>query len=98
MVDYASLFYKPARMILAGAGGVDHDELVKLGNQHFGNVPPANMDHPVARQMKISPCRFTGWLMHEGNIKYTTGYISHPQRSLYHHRLTKHPNKDPVPI
>lgn len=60
LVDYVSLFYKPARMVLAGAGGVSHDELVRLGEQHFGNVPPANMDHPLARQTALLPCRYTG--------------------------------------
>lgn len=60
LVDYVSLFYKPARMVLAGAGGVSHDELVKLGEKHFGNVPPANMDHPLARQTELVPCRYTG--------------------------------------
>ncbi|KAK7604965.1 hypothetical protein V9T40_006151 [Parthenolecanium corni] len=60
LVDYVSLFYKPARMVLAGAGGVNHDELVKLGEKHFGSVPAANMDHPLARQMELTPCRYTG--------------------------------------
>lgn len=60
LVDYVSLFYKPARMVLAGAGGVEHDELVKLANQHFETIPPANMDHPLAREIQIKPCRFTG--------------------------------------
>ncbi len=46
-------------MILAGAGGVNHDELVKLGNQYL-NLPPADMDHPLARHMDITPCRYTG--------------------------------------
>lgn len=60
LVDYSGLFYKPARMVLAGAGGVDHDELVKLAKQHFDTIAPASMDHPLARQMKVTPCRYTG--------------------------------------
>lgn len=60
MVDYTSLFYKPARMILSGAGGVDHDELVKLAKQHFEPIPPADMDHPLARTVRLTPCRYTG--------------------------------------
>lgn len=47
-------------MILCGAGGVNHDELVKLGNQYL-NLPPANMDHPLARQLEVKPCRYTGY-------------------------------------
>lgn len=57
--DYVSLFYKPARMVLAGAGGVDHDELVKLAEQHFG-VPPADTNHPLLETLNVKPCRFTG--------------------------------------
>lgn len=59
LVDYHSLLYKPARMTLIGAGGVNHDEMVKLGEQFF-NQPPADMDHPLARAMQQTPCRFTG--------------------------------------
>lgn len=36
---YVAEHYKPHRMILAGAGDVDHDELVNLAKSHFGNMP-----------------------------------------------------------
>lgn len=36
---YVDQHYKPHRMILAGAGDVDHDELVKLATKHFGSLP-----------------------------------------------------------
>lgn len=59
LMDYVSLFYKPARMVLAGAGGVDHDELVKLAEQHF-NAPAADTNHPLLDSLNLKPCRFTG--------------------------------------
>ncbi|KAH9364272.1 hypothetical protein HPB48_007001 [Haemaphysalis longicornis] len=57
LIDYISLHYKAPRIVIAGAGGVKHDELVKLAQQHFGSVktnyetqvPPVDL-----------PCRFTG--------------------------------------
>ena len=35
---YITTHYHPARIVLAGAGGVDHDELVKLGERHLGRL------------------------------------------------------------
>uniref|UniRef100_A0A915E2D4 Uncharacterized protein n=1 Tax=Ditylenchus dipsaci TaxID=166011 RepID=A0A915E2D4_9BILA len=36
--DYVDDSYKGARMVLAGAGGVDHDALVRLAEKHFSGV------------------------------------------------------------
>jgi processing peptidase subunit beta len=43
-------------MVLAGAGGVKHDELVKLANKYFGSLSGSNenLGSPLTR------CRFTG--------------------------------------
>eukprot|EP00842_Homolaphlyctis_polyrhiza_P002682 jgi/Hompol1/3414/HPOL_003232-RA len=38
LVDYISENYKPNRMVLAAAGGVDHDALVKLAEKHFSSL------------------------------------------------------------
>ncbi|KAH9262145.1 hypothetical protein BASA82_000800 [Batrachochytrium salamandrivorans] len=38
LVDYISDNYKPNRMVLSAAGGVDHDALVKLAEKHFGSL------------------------------------------------------------
>lgn len=43
-------------MVLAGAGGVDHNELVKLAGQHFPNVK-TDMDVKIP---DITASRFTG--------------------------------------
>ncbi|KAJ3402161.1 hypothetical protein CcCBS67573_g05476 [Chytriomyces confervae] len=41
LVQYAESNYTPDRMVLAAAGGVDHDALVKLAETHFGSLKPA---------------------------------------------------------
>ncbi|KAF3140898.1 hypothetical protein TWF569_008209, partial [Orbilia oligospora] len=38
LVDYIKKNYTADRMVLVGAGGVDHGELVKLAEKHFGNL------------------------------------------------------------
>uniref|UniRef100_A0A1I8A848 Mitochondrial-processing peptidase subunit beta n=1 Tax=Steinernema glaseri TaxID=37863 RepID=A0A1I8A848_9BILA len=38
LVNYVSEYYKGPRMMLAGAGGVDHDHLVELAAKYFGNI------------------------------------------------------------
>lgn len=48
-------YYKPPRMVLAGAGGIDHEALVKLANQHF--TGKSNFDISVPQ---VNGCRFTG--------------------------------------
>lgn len=37
--NYIKTNYTGERMILVGAGGVDHDQLVHLAQTHFGNLP-----------------------------------------------------------
>lgn len=57
LVDWVNTHYKAPRIVLAGAGGVDHDELVKLAETNFKNLskPHTAMDLP-----ELTPCRFTG--------------------------------------
>jgi len=54
--DYINTHYKAPRMVLAAAGGVNHDELVKLAEQHFGGL---KSDSNTEVQ-SLQPCRFTG--------------------------------------
>lgn len=54
--DYINTHYKAPRMVLAAAGGVNHDELVKLAEEHFGSLK-ADYDSEVPL---VTPCRFTG--------------------------------------
>lgn len=52
--EYIRTHYTAPRLVLAAAGGVDHDEVVKLAEKHFSSLP-SNSDLPP-----VSPCRFTG--------------------------------------
>ncbi|XP_022659024.1 mitochondrial-processing peptidase subunit beta-like [Varroa jacobsoni] len=54
--DYIDTHYKGSRIVLAGAGGVDHDELVKIAEQTFGKVSNS-MDSQCPT---LAPCRYTG--------------------------------------
>ncbi|ESN91657.1 hypothetical protein HELRODRAFT_96341 [Helobdella robusta] len=49
-------YVKPSRMVLAGAGGVSHEQLVSLGEKHFGGMS-LNYDEGIPI---IPPSRFTG--------------------------------------
>ncbi|KAK5637999.1 hypothetical protein RI129_012294 [Pyrocoelia pectoralis] len=55
---YLSTNYKPNRMVIAGAGGVNHDQLVKLVEELFSGGDPCNKYS--GQVPTISPCRFTG--------------------------------------
>lgn len=55
--EYVDLFYRPSRLVLAGAGGVNHQELVDLAKTLFKNPTNLNMDADVPHYSK---CRFTG--------------------------------------
>lgn len=52
---YIKTHYQPARIVLAGAGGVDHDKLVSLANQHLGGLKNTAGEIP-----ELAPCRYTG--------------------------------------
>eukprot|EP00466_Bigelowiella_natans_P016502 jgi/Bigna1/53395/estExt_Genewise1Plus.C_190089 len=53
--DYVDTHYTAPRMVVVGAGAIDHNELVKLADTHFGNVP-AESKKPVT----LEPAVYTG--------------------------------------
>lgn len=55
ITDYIDTHYIAPRMVVAGAGAVDHDELVKLSEKLLGSVPSAGKTAPV-----MEPAEFTG--------------------------------------
>uniref|UniRef100_A0A671K0Y8 Mitochondrial-processing peptidase subunit beta n=1 Tax=Sinocyclocheilus anshuiensis TaxID=1608454 RepID=A0A671K0Y8_9TELE len=57
LVEYINSHYKAPRMVLATAGGVNHDELVALAKQHFSGV---SFEYEGDAVPVLSPCRFTG--------------------------------------
>jgi len=53
--DYINTHYVAPRMVVAGAGAVEHDELVKLSEKLLGGVPSKGK-----REAVMEPARFTG--------------------------------------
>ncbi|XP_054724626.1 mitochondrial-processing peptidase subunit beta-like [Uloborus diversus] len=56
LVDFKTNHYVASKMVLAGAGGINHDELVKLAEQYFGSLN----SHGVVDESLLQPCMFTG--------------------------------------
>ncbi|KAI1609079.1 mitochondrial-processing peptidase subunit beta [Exophiala viscosa] len=59
LVNYIKTNYTADRMVLVGAGGIPHEELVKLAEQHFSGLrsapPPTSYAAQVAEQQKLKP-------------------------------------------
>lgn len=53
--QYIKTHYQPARIVLSGAGGVDHQKLVDLANKHFIGLKNSAGEIP-----ELAPCRYTG--------------------------------------
>jgi len=55
LLDYIGKHYQPHQIYLAAAGGVDHAELVKLAEKHFGDMKTTHVS-----QVEYPPARYTG--------------------------------------
>ena len=58
LVDYIKTNYTADRMVLVGAGGVPHEELVKLAEKYFSkipNAPPSDAAATIAAAQKQQP-------------------------------------------
>ena len=55
LLEYISLHYQPHQIYLAAAGGVDHAELVKLAEKHFGDMQTTHVS-----EVEYPPARYTG--------------------------------------
>jgi processing peptidase subunit beta len=58
LVDYIKTNYTADRMVLVGAGGIPHEQLVKLAEQHFGHLPsqpPTSAASVIAAEQKRKP-------------------------------------------
>ena len=53
LLKYVETNYKAPRIVLAAAGGVNHDQLVRLSEEHFGSLK-ANYRGEVP---DLLPCR-----------------------------------------
>merc|ERR1712227_1038122 len=56
IVQYIDTHYKGPRMVLAGAGGVNHEELCNLADKHFGKIG-VNVPNEIPIDQH---CRYTG--------------------------------------
>ncbi|GAA99099.1 uncharacterized protein L969DRAFT_103147 [Mixia osmundae IAM 14324] len=52
--------YVADRMVLVGAGGVDHNELVKLAEKHFGSLPTSANPLPLGQLAPAKKSDFIG--------------------------------------
>lgn len=57
--NYIKSKYTADRVVLVGAGGVDHDELVKLAEHHFSGLPTSATPIPLG-QNQYTPSEFVG--------------------------------------
>ncbi|KAF5361099.1 hypothetical protein D9756_004622 [Leucocoprinus leucothites] len=55
LASYIKTNYTADRMVLAGAGGVDHGELVKLAEKHFSTLPVSPNPIPLGRLSHTKP-------------------------------------------
>lgn len=53
--QYIKTHYQPARIVLSGSGGVDHQQLVDLAKKHFSGLKNSTGEVP-----ELTPCRYTG--------------------------------------
>lgn len=58
--DYIAKNYKGDRMVLAGAGAVDHDDLVQYAQKYFGHIPKADFPVPLGSPRGPLPVFYSG--------------------------------------
>lgn len=57
LTDYIHTHYTAPRMVLAGAGAIDHEQLCSLASEHFGSLPTAPKS---GLEVAMDPAVFTG--------------------------------------
>lgn len=57
LTGYINTHYTAPRMVIAGAGAIDHDEFCKIAGEHFGSLPTAPKD---GVEVAMDPAVFTG--------------------------------------
>ncbi|KAJ5975969.1 hypothetical protein N7481_009676 [Penicillium waksmanii] len=58
LTDYIQTNYTADRMVLVGAGGIPHEQLVRLAEEHFGGLPskpPTSAAAALTAEMKRTP-------------------------------------------
>lgn len=59
LVNYIQSHYKAPRIVLAGAGGVDHQKLCSLADKYLGNLS-ASYENAPSGVPEAPPSMFTG--------------------------------------
>lgn len=72
LVEYVSAHYHAPRMVLSGAGGVDHEELCKLAEQHFGQMSSGHQGAVPSR----APAIFTGSELRDRNDDMPVAHVA----------------------
>jgi len=57
---YVDEHYKPHRMVLVGAGDIEHAQLVKLAEEHFGSIPACASARTAMDYCAETPAFLTG--------------------------------------
>nr|CBW52774.1 ubiquinol:cytochrome c oxidoreductase 50 kDa core 1 subunit [Polytomella sp. Pringsheim 198.80] len=65
LVQYIKTHYRGPRMVLAAAGAVDHDALVKLAESAFGTVSDEDNSTAVRSLISKEPSLYTGSYVHD---------------------------------
>jgi len=71
LVNYIKTHYTAPRMVIAGAGAVDHAELCDLASKHFANLPKAA---PGGVELAMEPAVFTG---SDYRVKFNSESVAH---------------------
>jgi len=72
LVSYIEQHYTAPRMVIAGAGAIEHSQLCDLASKHFGSLPSAPKS---AVQVAMEPAVFTGsdyWYVLFGAFSFFT--------------------------
>ena len=70
---YISTNYKGDRMVLVGAGCVDHDELVRLALENFGHVPISDKPTPLGQTKYVTELP----VFHSGHVHVADSSLPH---------------------
>merc|ERR1719272_1469524 len=77
--QYVDTHYTAPRMVIAAAGGVDHDELVDLANEHFGSLSPELHESEGAKE-----CRYTGSELRDRDDNMSVAHVAVAVESVGH--------------
>ncbi|KAF3913818.1 Nardilysin [Orbilia brochopaga] len=75
LADYIKKNYTSDRMVLVGAGGVNHNELVKLAEKHFGGLKPSPVPTVFGTPRSDTP-DFIGSEVRMRDDEYPTAHIA----------------------